>query len=118
MAVVDGDAVPLEDGVELEDDKGARGFDAVGLVRVVDAVRGELVRVEEGLVGVHGGEVDAVGVDEAGGGFFAGGGVFGFGGAVGGAVDAGDGLDDGGAADSFDEGQEQEFGARDVVFEV
>ena len=104
MAVIDRDTVSPEDGVELEDDEGAGGFDAVGEVHMVDTVCEELVRVQEALVGVHGGEVDALGDDDGQVGFDSRDGVAVLFGGVGAGVQVWDGADEGGADDGFEEG--------------
>ena len=61
---VDGDGVPLEHGVDLADNRGSGGFDAVVLKHVGHAVGEDAVRVDHVLVVAHGDEVHALGDDE------------------------------------------------------
>ena len=103
MPIVDADGMPLEDGVHLEDDGGAAGFDAVVLEHRGDVVGEDLVRVQDVLVVVHGEEVDAFGRDGEGG--------VGSRGAVEDAgTEIGDRLDDSGAAGGFDVVEHDDLG--------
>ncbi len=116
MTVIHCNRMSFKYGVEFLDNETAGGFNTVGGVHMMDAVGGDLVRIDDGLEFVHGGEVDALGVHYCRGYVCAGERVFGFFGAVNGAAQAGNGLNDTGAAGGFDKGEEEKLCGGDVVF--
>lgn len=103
VAGVDVDAVGFEDGVHFTDGGGAGGLDAVDAPHGVDVVGEEPVWVDDGLVVVHGAEVDALGEDDGGLDGGAGARVAGFFLREDAGGKAWDGLDGGAAAGFFDE---------------
>ena len=115
MAIIDCDAMAFENGIHFADDGCAAGFNAVEGEHGDDVVGEDFVGVDDGLMFVHGAEVDALGEDDEVGAFGAGGGIAGFFFAEGAGSDAGDGLDNGGAAGSFDVVEHDYLGDGDVV---
>lgn len=115
MAVIDGDAVGAEDAVHFTHESGTAGFDPVVSEHSVDVVGEEPVRVDDGLVSVHGWEVNARGQDDRDAGFRAGGGRANFIIRVGTGAKVGDTLDNGCVTCVFYKVQDEEFGGEDVV---
>lgn len=117
MAVIDGDAVPLEDGVHFADNGRAASLHSVNGQHGVDVVGEEFVGIENRLVGMHGAQVDARGdhgwdVD-----FDPGDRVTGFLKRVRAGSEAGNTLDDGCTAGAFNQIEDEYLGREDIVLD-